>query len=152
MGRQQISVRVHSPSEPAALYGLLRDGATWPSWSPIGSFELAQTGRDEDEGVGAIRVFRTGRTTSREEIVELRPDRRFGYTLLHGLPLRDYRANVDLEPAPGGGTDIHWHSSFVAKVPGTGWLWRRMLGGFIKQCANGLALQTELSSSPRTHS
>jgi Polyketide cyclase / dehydrase and lipid transport len=139
MKRQEISQRAHSSAAPGAVYALLSDGTTWPSWSPIGSFELERPGPEGGEGVGAIRVFRTGRTTSREDIVELVPGRRFGYRLLSGLPLRDYRANVDLEPSADGGTDIHWHSSFVAKVPGTGWLWRRMLGRFIRQCVQGLA-------------
>ena len=139
MGRQQISERAHSSAPPAAVYTLLRDGATWPTWSPIGSFELQREGRDGGESVDAIRVFRTGRTTSVERIVELVPERRFAYELLSGLPIRGYRADVDLTPAADDGTDVHWHSSFTAKVPGTGWLIRRALGRFIRQCVEGLA-------------
>jgi len=36
---------------------------------------------------------------------------------LSGLPLRDYRATIDLE-AVGSGTVLHWRASFDAKVPG----------------------------------
>ena len=71
---------------------------------------------------GALRVFRTGRTRSCEEIIALEPGKRFGYALRSGLPLRDYRAYVDLTP-DGEGTAIHWHSTFTGKVPGTGWCW-----------------------------
>src|SRR3954469_15786152 len=137
-GVQRISVRAQSSATPAAVYALLREGATWPTWSPLGSFELERPGAGEPEGLGAIRVFRTGRTVSREEIVELVPDRRFSYALRDGMPLRDYRANVDLTP-DGEGTPIHWHSTFTAERPGTGWLYRRLLGSFIKRCARGLA-------------
>jgi hypothetical protein len=138
VARQQIDVRVHTTAGPAAVYGLLRDGAGWPTWSPIGSFELERPGSDEPEGVGAIRIFRTGRTTSRERVVERVPDRRFSYELLSGLPIRDYRADVDLTPDDGG-TLIRWHSTFSAKVPGTGWIYRRALGRFIARTADGLA-------------
>ncbi|MEN3608460.1 SRPBCC family protein [Plantactinospora sp. ZYX-F-223] len=138
MARKEIDVRVHTTASPAVVYALLIDGAGWPGWSPLGSFELERPGADEPEGVGAIRVFRTGRVTSRERVVERVPDRRFSYELLSGLPLRDYRADVDLTPERGG-TSIRWHSTFTAKVPGTGWLYRRALGRFIGRVAAGLA-------------
>lgn len=138
MHEQQISVRAWSPAKPGDVYRLLRAGATWPTWSPIDSFELREEGPAGGESLGAIRVFHTGRTTSVEEIVELQPDRRLSYALLSGLPLRDYRADVDLEPRDGG-TAIHWHSTFRAKFPGTGGLFRRFLGGFIQRGADGLA-------------
>ncbi|MEE6262417.1 SRPBCC family protein [Plantactinospora sonchi] len=138
MGRQQIDVRTRTAAGPATVYALLVDGAGWPSWSPLDTFTLESPGADEPEGVGAIRVFRTGRVTSRERVVERVPGRRFSYELLSGLPLRDYRADVDLTP-DGTGTTIRWHSSFTARVPGTGWLYRRALDRFIRRCAEGLA-------------
>ena len=130
------------------VYGLLRDGATWPVWSPIDAFELLQEGPDGGESLGAIRLFHTGRHRSREEVIALEPNRRFGYALLAGLPLRGYRAFIDLDQHDGG-TAIHWHSSFRAKVPGTGWIYRRALGSFIQRCVDGLAayaVQSEGSS------
>lgn len=139
MGRQFIDVRVPASISPDVLYKLLRDGASWPTWSPLGSFELRQAGQGEPEGLGAIRVFRTGRVVSVERLVELVPDRRLSYELVSGLAIRDYHADVDLETGNDGQTVIHWHSSFVAKVPGTGWLYQRSLSRFIERCARGLA-------------
>jgi hypothetical protein len=139
MGRQEISERAHSSAPPAVVYALLRAGATWPTWSPLGAFELRQEGRDGGESLDAVRVFRTGRTTTVERIVELVPDRRFSYELISGIPIRGYRADVDLTPASDGGTDIHWHSSFTAKLPGTGRWIRRTLARFIGETVRGLA-------------
>src|SRR6476646_1769047 len=138
MGEQHISARAWTAASPAEVYRLLRSGATWPEWSPIDSFELEAAGPDGGESLGALRIFRTGRATSHEEIVELQTDRRFSYALLSGLPLRGYRADIDVE-AQDGGTAIHWHSSFHAKVPGTGAFYRRFLGAFIQRCVDGLA-------------
>lgn len=134
---QRISVRGRTPASADTVYALLRDGASWPTWSPLGSYELVSEGMDEPEGLGAVRLFRTGRTRSYEKIVALEPGRRFGYALEHGLPLRDYVAYVDLSPRDGG-TEIHWHSTFTAKIPGTGRLYRWFLGTFIKRVVAGL--------------
>ena len=138
MGRQRIEKRATTSADPATVYALLRDGAGWPEWSPIESFELERPGADEPEGVGAVRVFRGGRVTGRDEIVELLPNRRFAYTHTSNLPIRDYRGQVDLEPT-GEGTAIRWVSEFAPKVPGTGWLLRRGLDSFVGAMANGLA-------------
>ncbi|GAA1032977.1 SRPBCC family protein [Virgisporangium ochraceum] len=131
---QKIDRSARSAADATTVYSLLADGTTWPAWSPLDSFEL----ESGDGGLGSIRVFRTGRTVSREEVVELVPGRRFSYALLSGLPLRGYRADVDLTPADGG-TVIHWRSSFTPKVPGTGRIYRWALGKFIQRCVEGLA-------------
>jgi uncharacterized protein YndB with AHSA1/START domain len=136
---QKIDVRVPTEASPAAVYAALRDGSTWPRWTPLDSFALERPGQGEPEGLGAIRSWRNGRHTLREEIVELVPDRRFSYTLLSGLAIKGYRADVDIEPDAGGGCTIHWRSSFEPKVPGTGWLYRRALGQATEQFATGLA-------------
>ncbi len=134
---QSISVRGRTSAPPDAVYALLRDGATWPEWSPLGSFELVREGAGEPEGLGAVRLFRTGGVKSYEKVVALEPGRRFGYALEHGLPLRDYVAYVDLSPRDGG-TEIHWHSTFTAKIPGTGWFYQWFLGRFIGRVVAGL--------------
>ena len=132
-------MRARSEAAPQAVYALLVDGASWPTWSGHDSFELVEPGEAGGESLGAVRVFRRGRVASRERIVELVPERRLSYELLSGLPLSGYRGDVDLEPADGGGTAIHWHSSFTAKVPGTGWIYTRALRTFIQRAADGLA-------------
>jgi hypothetical protein len=140
MGRHKIDVEAHTSADTHTVYSLLRDGASWPTWSPLGSFRLEHEGDSEREGLGAIRLFKTGRTRSVERIVELVPDRRLSYELVSGLPLRGYRADVDLSPdGSGDGTTIHWRSSFDAKVPGTGWIYRLALQNFIGRTARGLA-------------
>ncbi|MFD9736356.1 SRPBCC family protein [Umezawaea sp. NPDC059074] len=139
---QRVDASASTTASPERVYALVRDGSTWPTWSTLDSFELERPGDTEREGLGAIRVFRTDRfpkpVVSREEIVELVPNRRLGYALLSGLAVRDYRAFVDLEP-DGTGTRIRWHSSFRPVVPGTGWLYRRALQRIMTACVRGLA-------------
>lgn len=133
---KRIDVKVHADAPPEAVYALLVDGSTWPVWGPFGSFELVEPG-DADR-LGEVHIFRTGRHVSRERLVELTPGRKYAYTLLAGLPLKGYRADVDLTPEDGG-TLIHWHSSFTPGRAGTGWLYRWYLQRFIGGCARDLA-------------
>jgi hypothetical protein len=144
MGQQVIECEATTKAPPSAVFSLLADGSTWPNWSPISSFELVAPGDGSPEGVGAIRVFHTGRIHSRERVVTAEPDEIFSYELVSGLAVRDYRAVVTLQPSEGGsGTRITWRSTFRAKVPGTGWLYQRQLGDFIGRTINGLAVHAE---------
>jgi polyketide cyclase/dehydrase/lipid transport protein len=138
MAEQVIDETVTTPADAASVYALLADGSTWPQWSPLGSFQLLAPGDGTPEGLGAVRLFTTGRHKSRERVVTCRPGAVFAYELEAGLPLRGYRAVVTLTPGVAG-TTVNWRSSFRAKVPGTGWIYRRELGKFIRQTVEGLA-------------
>ena len=83
--------------------------------------------RRHARGPGAVRLFTTGRVKSRERVVERTPGEVFSYVLEAGLPLRDYRAVVTLAPSRRRHV-IRWRSTFQAKVPGTGWIYRRAAG------------------------
>ncbi|HVT42095.1 MAG TPA: SRPBCC family protein [Acidimicrobiales bacterium] len=147
MAEQVIERQVTTSGGPEAVYALLADGSTWPGWSPIDSFELIEPGDGTPEGLGAVRLFVTGRHRSRERVVERRPGESFAYVLEKGLALRGYRAVVTLRPAEGGGATISWRSTFRPKVPGTGWVYRRELGRFIGEMVDGLARATSTSTS-----
>ena len=139
---QHIDVQMHAHADARDVYALLRDGASWPRWAGIDSFQREPAGDGEPEGVGSIRVFRKGKITGRDRVAELIPDRRFSYLHLSGLPVRDYRGDVDLEPTADG-TRIRWRISFRPKVPGTGWLLRWGIARFARQSARGLAADAE---------
>jgi len=142
MARQHIEHHATTSADPSTVYALLRDGAGWPSWSPIDSFALERPGADEPEGIGAVREFRNGRITGHDEIVELVADRRFSYAHTSSLPVRDYRGDVDLEPVADG-TAIRWVVAFEPRLPGTGRLLPRALDGFIEKLADGLARRAD---------
>jgi Polyketide cyclase / dehydrase and lipid transport len=151
MAEQVIDETVTTGADPASVYALLADGSTWPEWSPIGSFELIDPGAGSPEGLGAVRLFTTGRHKSRERVVTCRPGEVFAYELEKGLPLQGYRAVITLTPAPPGttmtGTTINWRSTFRPKVPGSGWIYRRELGKFIKRTVEGLATAADRARS-----
>jgi hypothetical protein len=147
VAQQVIDRTATTSADPSAVYALLADGSTWPEWSPIGSFTLLEPGDGAPEGLGAVRLFTTGRIESRERVVELRPGEAFSYVLEAGLPLRDYTAVVTLTPTDGG-TSINWRSTFRAKVLGSGWIFRRQLGTFIDETVAGLAAAATRTRQP----
>lgn len=144
MSPRRIVVRYaqETTASPEAVFGLLGDSSTYPSWSPIDAYQMERPGRSAPHGVGEIRVFLAGRFKVREEIVELIPNRSMAYTLLSGLPMRDYRGETTLEPLPGGGTRIAWQSSFRG-VMGTGWFMRLFMGRTLRRLTSALAQAAE---------
>lgn len=147
MATQDIDITITVAARPAVVWRWLADGASWPQWTPIDRYErLRPAGPD---GTGEIRVFHNGRHTVREEIVEFVAERRLTYTLLAGLALRDYRAEIDLAPAPEG-TRVRWHTTFRAKFPGTGAVYRRALTTATQQFLDGLDRQSVASATQPT--
>jgi len=150
VAQQIINVSAHSTASPHDVFCLLADGNTWPAWGAWTAYRLETAGTDSVQGPGAVRVFtsrRRGRTTvSRERILGVVPDQRIDYELLSGLPLRNYRAAVELEPA-GAGTLIRWRATFDGATPGTAWFYRRVLTGFIQDAARRVAGYAPLHSA-----
>lgn len=130
-----VSRRIDAP--PAAVWALLDDSSTWPTWTSIDSFELERE-PDASTGLGEIRRFKTGPITVREEIVERVPETRLSYRLLGGLPVRDYIAVIELNPASAG-TELRWHTTFEGRIPATGWLFGAVLGKATRDFVTGLA-------------
>jgi hypothetical protein len=60
---------------------------------------------------------------------------------LHGLPLKDFRADVDLIGAPDEGTLITWSATWRTGVPGTGLITEAMFARLYRRFATGLAQQ-----------
>jgi uncharacterized protein YndB with AHSA1/START domain len=143
---QEIDERAHSAAPPERVFALLADARTWPRWGPFDSAEIEPG--TPSPGLGEERRLTTGRVRNHERVVAFEPPRLFAYELLAGLPIRDYRAEVTLTPAGGGGTDIRWHSKFSGKLPGFGWVVARTLRRFIEQTAQGLARGAEAEEAP----
>ncbi len=141
MGREHvIEARARSAAAPDAVWDLLSDTAGWPRWSGVERARRIADGSGDPEGVGARRLFLTGRVRNEEEIVRFEPGRALGYRVIGGnIPVRDYRSQVLLTPTGDGGTEIEWRSIFRAKWPGSGPLVRRRLGAFIQETAERLA-------------
>ncbi len=135
MARTQVEATSRSAAPPETVWALLAHRPGWPEWSPLGRYE---PGEGDEGTVGSVCTFVTNGIRSKERLVELVPQRRLSYVLVSGLPMRDYRADVDLSP-DGSGTVIRWASSFEPKIPGTGWLFRGLMSRVLTQITASLA-------------
>lgn len=143
MSRYVIDARARSSAPREAVWNVLADGRRWSEWGPWQKAELEQEGTPPPDGVGAIRRLTRRPVVNRERVTVFDAPDRFGYEVLSGMGLRNYRAEVRLSAADGG-TEIHWHSEFDgAKVPGTASLLRRMLQGFIQDVVERVAREAE---------
>ncbi|MEU7872633.1 SRPBCC family protein [Dactylosporangium sp. NPDC049140] len=143
-------VSARSAAAPDAVYRLLLSAGTWPLWSPIDAAEV-ENGTDPGRlaRVGDTRIFRTGRAVSRERVVELVTDRRFGYEIVGGRTFRSYRGLVELASDGRGGTTVTWSATFQPAVRFTGPFWEWFLTRFMRRMAAGLAAHAVASTAPR---
>lgn len=135
---QKARATATSTAPPEVVYELLLDPTTWTAWSTMHEVRLEVPGRDEPYGVGSVRALDRGRVHGLDEVVELVPGKRFGYRHVRGLPVRDYRADVDLEPIAGG-TRITWSATFRPRYVGTGWILRSGVRRLLAAMTTGLA-------------
>jgi hypothetical protein len=139
---QLIELSRHISARPDCVFALLVDTPNWPRWSIFTNVRLERKGILDRLGVGAIRVMKTNFSSVREQIIDAEPGIRFSYRLLSGLPLKDYRSDVDLASS-GDGTDVRWRSTFETVYYGTGWFWRIVLRKVIARTLSDLAREAE---------
>jgi len=144
-----VAKRIHvqasaiSSAQPEEIYSLLVNSATYPLWSMIRYYESLRAGHGGLHDVGALRLFKTNAiTVMREEVTDIVPNERVGYTLLSGFPLLDYRSQTTLEKAASG-TRITWESSYYPKYPLTAWYWRRLIAWVLGRLVTSLAETAE---------
>ncbi|HET6818387.1 MAG TPA: SRPBCC family protein [Mycobacteriales bacterium] len=140
-------VTAQSTAPPAKVFALLADAPGWSRWA--GPMVVRSWWEREGEpppgGVGAIRRLGIGALSSREEIVEYDAPRRLAYTWLTSFPVRDYRADVRLEP-DGTGTRIVWSGTFTPAFPGGAAVMRRFFLSTVGGFARRLAAEAERTS------
>jgi len=100
-----------------AVWALLEDADTYHQWGPWRDSGYERPGDVFAHGPGAIRRFWHGRTTTIERVLDVDPGRRLVYEVVSGIPVRNYRAVVELTPA-GSGTAISWSATFDPTLGG----------------------------------
>ncbi len=138
------------------VWQLLSTVGTWPTWSRHKLARLERDGSPTPDGVGAIRILGVDPSKptkcNREEVVAFDAPTHFGYRLLSGPPLDNYRSDVRLTALPGGGTRITWESRFDTHGV-TGWLWVTIVRWVVKRWSADLAKGAErVESAPASAS
>jgi uncharacterized protein YndB with AHSA1/START domain len=149
-----LTVRASAP--PEVVFAVIADARHWKDWSYIRRSFLEREGQPAPDGVGAVRRFGGGPFLTKEEVVAFDPPRHLSYVMRAGMPVRGYRADVDVTP-DGDGARIDWRASFERTVPGTDRLMTAVLRVSVGRIARAAAKEAERRASgqpaaPRTKS
>ena len=136
-GRLGYELVGHTTAPPELVWPLVAEVEQWKEWSFLTRTFLRRAGSPDRNGVGALRRLAVGPFGSSEEVVAFEPPRHLGYVARRGMPAKNYRADVVLEPE-GGGTRIIWSGTMDALVPGTGPLAVAYARSFVRRFLAGL--------------
>ncbi|KAA0236092.1 MAG: hypothetical protein JJLCMIEE_00760 [Acidimicrobiales bacterium] len=132
----------HSTAPVETVWEVLSDHEGMPSWARVKSVELEQQGSPDANGVGAVRVLRSGPIRVVEEITEFDAPKTLAYRMTKGLPIKRWDGRVELAVA-GDGTKITWRIDMEPDMPAMGWALKRMARKLCEDLAEGLARQAD---------
>lgn len=141
----EYDVTVATTASPEVVWKLLVDASSWPLWSKVDSLDTARSvdlDPGGDDGVGAVRAFRTGRTVTGERLTEKVEQRLLAYKDAFNSSMHNYHARIELQPTASSGTVIHWYGTYETSRL-LGWVMPRFLQKFMQGMAEGLAHYAE---------
>ena len=151
MSTLHVEAEQTAEAAPAIVWTLVSDVMTYPRWGPWSEAGYRRQGDTSPRGPGAVYWLRASRRyglrrpVSVEKIVDAEEGRRLAYTVIGGIPVRNYRADISLEPAAGG-TRIHWAASWDRTLAGR--LVHRALRKAYPQIVADLARAAEQQAAP----
>ena len=123
MDRLEVSAERTAQATPEAVWALVSDATRYPEWGPWRAARYRRSGDTSPRGPGAVYWLQSSRRyflrypVSVEKILEVEEGRFLAYTVIGGIPVRNYRAEVTLTPTADG-THIRWAASFDATTRG----------------------------------
>jgi uncharacterized protein YndB with AHSA1/START domain len=121
-----------------AVWRVYTDHRGWTRWAGVKEVVLRQQGDPPPNGLGTIRVIRSGGIAIEEEITAFDPPKRMAYRLIGGLPVKNYEAEVRFDESESG-TAISWDISFQPRIPFTGALLARVMKSGLQDVLDRLA-------------
>ena len=151
MAELHVEAERTAQAAPAIVWALVSDITTYPRWGPWREAAYRRPGDTSPGGPGAVYWLRSSRRyglrrpVSVERILDAEEGRRLEYTVIGGIPVRNYRAEVTLAPVAGG-TRIRWAASWDRTLAGH--LVQRSLRRVYPQIVADLASAAEKQAAP----
>ena len=123
MGKLHVEAEQIAAAASENVWALISDAMTYPQWGPWSEVGYRRQGDASPRGPGAVYWLRSShryglvRPVSVEKIVDAEEGRRLAYTVIGGIPVRNYRAEITLTPTADG-TQIRWAASFDQTLAG----------------------------------
>jgi uncharacterized protein YndB with AHSA1/START domain len=148
MSQLQVAAEQTAKAPPEIVWALVCDADRYAEWGPWSASGYQRPGDDSPHGPGAVRWLRSARraylryVTVVERVVESAEPAHLAYTVIGGMPVRNYRSDVTLTPAADGqATRIRWTATWDSTVQGR-LVWRS-LRGFFPEVVADLAAAAE---------
>ena len=151
MDKLHVEAERTTQSPPATVWALVSDAMTYPQWGPWSEVGYRRPGDASPRGPGAVYWLRSARRYGLrrlvmvEKILDVDEGRSLAYTVIGGIPVRNYRAEVTLAP-DAGGTRIRWVASWDRTLGGR--LVHRSLRKAYPQIVGDLARAAEKQAAP----
>jgi uncharacterized protein YndB with AHSA1/START domain len=149
MSQLHVEAEATSRAEPEAVWALVSDATRYPEFGPWSAGGYRRPGQESERGPGAVQWVRSSHraylryATSVEKILVAEEGRRLAYTVIGGIPVRNYRAEVTLTPVAGG-THIRWAATWDNTMAGR--IVGRSLRTIFPAAVAGLAAAAERQS------
>jgi uncharacterized protein YndB with AHSA1/START domain len=146
MSKLHVEAEQTAQASPQTVWALVSDATTYPQWGPWQKAEYSSPGDSSPHGEGAVYWLRSSHRyglrypVSVERILDVEEGRSLAYTVVKGVPVRNYRAEITLTPAAGG-THIRWAADWDRTLAGR--LVHRSLRVLYPQVVAGLAAAAE---------
>ncbi|MBI5506963.1 MAG: SRPBCC family protein [Deltaproteobacteria bacterium] len=118
------SATIHAPVE--RVWAAVCDHEGMAKWSGFSPVTRIVDGAPEADGYGSARLMQgpTGKLV--EQVIASDPPCSLRYRVIQGSPLRCHQGEVRLTPI-GADTRLDWTIRFRPRIPGSGWVLRRVL-------------------------
>lgn len=143
-----LTRKIAAPAE--IVFEVLTDHRRYAELTPLRRSELEREGEPAPNGVGAIRKLTAVGPPMREEVIAYEAPRRFSYTVLSGLPVRDHVGTVELADT-GGGTKMVYAVRSQPTIPVVGGVAIAVIKQAIKGLIDGVATESERRASSVTN-
>lgn len=135
-----LTREIEAPAE--TVFEVLTDHRRYSELTPLRRSELEREGSPNPNGMGAIRRLTAVGPPMREEVIAYESPRRFSYTVLSGLPVRDHVGTVELSEE-GGRTKMVYAVRTHPTVPVVGFAVVAAVKQAIKGLIDGVAKESE---------
>jgi uncharacterized protein YndB with AHSA1/START domain len=113
-----ISVERTIDKPIAEVFQVLSEHANYSQFKGVDKSSLIKKGKDDINGLGAVREIQAGGATLHEEIVAFEPPYLLAYKIIHSkpLPYKHKLGEVRLTEVDGK-THVHWRSQGHISIP-----------------------------------
>jgi len=151
MSKLHVEAEQTTRAVPEIVWALVSDATMYPRWGPWREAGYRRPGDTSPRGPGAVYWLRSSRRYGLrypvmvEKILDAEEGQHLAYTVIRGIPVRNYRAEVSLAPAASG-TRIRWAASWDRTLAGR--LVHRSLRRVYPQIVADLAAAAEKAAAP----